>query len=200
MGFQGGSSGLQHHAPPPPPLVPQIPSHFQGQPQSQLQPQPLQSNPALLISNLQQQPLLLSPSPGPGLMPQKTEFSGGGGLVPQMTGFIDPHLQMMGSMFMPANLSAPYALSGVPQFTSVLQQQQGLLLQQSFKQHNQAQRGSAAPRVPWELSKVERKQYDQIFHAWDTQGTACTGFISGETALQVVGQSGLEKNNMAHIW
>jgi hypothetical protein len=114
-----------------------------------------------------------------------------------MTGFVDPRLQMMGSTFMPANLSAPYAPSGVPQFAGAPQQQQGLSLQQSFQQHNQAQRGSTAPKVPWALTKAERKQYDQIFRAWDTHGT---GFISGETALQVFGQSGLEKNDMARIW
>ena len=114
-----------------------------------------------------------------------------------MTGFVDPRLQMMGSTFMPANLSAPYAPSGAPQFAGAPQQQQGLSLQQSFQQHNQTQRGSAAPRVPWALSKAERKQYDQIFRAWDTQGT---GFIGGETALQVFGQSGLDRDDMRRIW
>ncbi|KAF8589690.1 hypothetical protein K439DRAFT_300209 [Ramaria rubella] len=192
-GFQGGGSGFQPRAPPPPPPVPQIPSRFQGQPQSQLQQQ--QPNAGMLGGGLQQQRSFLSPSPG--LVPQQTGFVPSGGLVPQMTGFVDPRLQMMGSTFMPANLSAPYAPSGVPQFASVPQQQQGLSLQQSFQQHNQDQRGTAAPKVPWALSKAERKQYDQIFRAWDTNGT---GFISGETALQVFGQSGLEKNDMARIW
>ena len=44
---------------------------------------------------------------------------------------------------------------------------------------------------------AEKKQYDQIFRAWDTQGT---GFISGQTALEVFGQSGLDRNDLAKIW
>ena len=135
----------------------------------------------------------LSPSPGP-LTAQPTGFAGGlQPLVPQMTGFVDPRLSMMSSTFLPANLSAPYNPAGAPQ----LQQQGGISLQQSFQQHNQANRGTAAPKVPWALSKAEKKSYDQIFRAWDTRGE---GFISGQTALEVFGQSGIDKNDLAKIW
>jgi hypothetical protein len=113
-----------------------------------------------------------------------------------MTGFVDPRLQMMQSTFMPANISAPYSAGGLPQLQQQ-QQQGGLSLQQSFEQHNQAQRGTAAPKIPWALSKAEKKNYDQIFRAWDAQST---GFISGQTALEVFGQSGLDKNDLARIW
>lgn len=177
----------QQRAPPP---VPPIPSQFQQQ-QGALQPQ--QSN------------RFLSPSPGPGfggalntgLAPQPTGFPGGGGLaarplVAQPTGYVDPRLVMMSSTFMPANPSLPYQ-GGVPQF----QPQTGPSLQQNFQQHNQTQRGTTAPRVPWTLSKAEKKSYDQIFRAWDTSGS---GFITGQTALEVFGQSGLDKNDLARIW
>ncbi|THG95777.1 hypothetical protein EW026_g5934 [Hermanssonia centrifuga] len=87
----------------------------------------------------------------------------------------------------------PYNPAGAPQ----LQQPQGISLQQSFQQHNQTQRGTAAPRVPWALSKAEKKSYDQIFRAWDARGE---GFISGQTALEVFGQSGIDKNDLAKIW
>ena len=115
-------------------------------------------------------------------------------LVPQMTGYVDPRLQMMSSTFLPANTSSPYNAAGAPQFQ---QQQSGVSLQQSFLQHNQNQRGTAAPKVPWTLSKAEKKSYDQIFRAWDTRGE---GFITGQTALEVFGQSGLDKNDLAKIW
>jgi actin cytoskeleton-regulatory complex protein PAN1 len=115
--------------------------------------------------------------------------------VPQMTGYVDPRLQMMGSSFMPANISAPYTPSGLPQFAP--QAPSGLALQQSIQQHNQSQRGTMAPKIPWALSRAEKKQYDQIFRVWDAQGT---GFIDGSTALQVFGQSGLPQNDMARIW
>lgn len=136
-----------------------------------------------------------------GISSQPTGFAGrgnlGGPLVPQVTGYVDPRLQMMQSQFMPANISAPYNAGGIPQLQIQPQQQGGISLQQSFQQHNQAQRGTAAPKVPWALSKAEKKNYDQIFRAWDAQGT---GFISGQTALEVFGQSGLDKNDLARIW
>lgn len=127
-----------------------------------------------------------------------TGFPGAGGqgvLVPQMTGYVDPRLQMMSTTFMPANPAMPYA-GGVPQFnTQALQSQGGL--QQSIQNYNQEARGTTAPRMSWALTKAEKKNYDQIFRAWDPQST---GFISGQMALEVFGQSGLEKNDLARIW
>lgn len=135
---------------------------------------------------------------GGGLMPQQTGFPGrpaSAPLVPQMTGFVDPRLQMMSTTFMPANPSMPYA-GGLPQ----LQAQPlpgGISLQQGFQQHNQEMGRSAAPKVPWALSKAEKKNYDGIFRGWDTAGT---GFIDGKTALEVFGASGLDRNDLAKIW
>ncbi|KAG1831681.1 hypothetical protein DFJ58DRAFT_244125 [Suillus subalutaceus] len=65
------------------------------------------------------------------------------------------------------------------------------------QQHNQARGIGSTPKIPWTLSRAEKKQYDQIYRAWDTQGT---GFISGQTALEVFGQSGIDKNDLARIW
>jgi hypothetical protein len=149
------------------------------------------------------------PGMGGGLAPQQTGFPGGGmgggmggglgppasPLVPQMTGFIDPRLQLLSGQFMPTNLSNPYA-GGSLQLPSMAQSG-GMSLQQSFQQMNQETRGTAAPRVPWELNKGEKKSYDQIFRAWDSAGT---GFIDGKTALEVFGQSGIDRNDLAKIW
>jgi hypothetical protein len=41
------------------------------------------------------------------------------------------------------------------------------------------------------LSKAEKKNYDQIFRAWDAQSS---GFISRQTALEVFG------NDLARVW
>lgn len=76
-------------------------------------------------------------------------------------------------------------------------QYSGATLQQSIAQHNQDKRGSAQQRIPWALSKQERKQYDQIFRAWDTTGS---GFLEGQKALEVFGASGLEQNDLIKIW
>ncbi|KAI0689841.1 hypothetical protein BC835DRAFT_1407733 [Cytidiella melzeri] len=183
-GFQPQPSAFQRRAPPP---VPPIPSQFQQQ-------IPQQSG--FLGAGLPNR--FGNPSPGP-LTAQPTGFPGAGGgmqpLLPQATGFVDPRLQMMSSTFLPANTSTPYNSVGAPQLQQL--PQGGLSLQQSFQQHNQNQRGTAAPRVPWTLSKAEKKSYDQIFRAWDTRGE---GFITGQTALEVFGQSGLDKNSLAKIW
>jgi actin cytoskeleton-regulatory complex protein PAN1 len=150
-----------------------------------------------------QQNRLISSSPGFGgsaLAPQQAGFPGQGAglqLVPQVTGFVDPRLQMMSSTFLPANPSSPYNPTGAPQLLQPQQQLGGLSLQQSFQQHNQEVKGTATPRVPWTLSKAEKKSYDQIFRAWDTSSS---GFIDGKTAIEVFEQSGLDRNDLARIW
>lgn len=187
-GFQPG--GYQQQQRPPPPPVPPIPTQYQQQQNAPPQPSFL-SGPPPQVNRF------LNSSPGPSLTAQPTGYSGAGGLRPlvaQPTGFIDPRLQMMSSQFLPANPTAPYTAGGAPQFQ--LQPQGGVSLQQSFQQHNQ-QRGTTAPKVPWALSKGEKKSYDQIFRAWDHRGE---GFISGQTALEVFGQSGLNKDELAKIW
>jgi actin cytoskeleton-regulatory complex protein PAN1 len=121
-----------------------------------------------------------------------------------MTGFVDPRLQMMSSTFMPVNTSSPYSATGAPMLPSQ-QLQGGLNLVQSFQQHNQNQANvggasllaNGGVRVPWALTKAEKKSYDNIFRAWDAKGT---GFIDGSTALEVFGQSGLNRDDLARIW
>jgi actin cytoskeleton-regulatory complex protein PAN1 len=127
---------------------------FPGQPNGYLNTQPtgfvgtpasgfgLGSRPA---PPLPPQPSFLSqPPPIPQrtqqpLLPQQTGFPGMRSLVPQMTGYVDPRLQMLSSTFMPANTSSPYATSGAPILPSV----QNVLpsgigsLQQGIQQHNQ---------------------------------------------------------------
>ncbi|KAI6144058.1 hypothetical protein BKA82DRAFT_33836, partial [Pisolithus tinctorius] len=198
-GFPGAQTGFGQRPPPPP--VPSIPSQFQqNYPPPPPPPAPQQQQSSFLNPA---QNRFGAPSLGPqptGLVPQPTGFAGRApaSLMPQMTGFVDPRLQMMSSSFMPANLSAPYAAGGAPQLQPAPQQQfGGLSLQQSFQQHNQQLGRGTAPKVPWALSKAEKKSYDQIFRAWDAQGT---GFISGQTALEVFGQSGLDRNDLAKIW
>lgn len=87
----------------------------------------------------------------------------------------------------------PSSQFGAPQ----LQQPPAQSLQQSFQQHNQLVHNVTTPKVPWALSKAEKKNYDQIFRAWDASGS---GFIDGSKALEVFGQSGLGKNDLARIW
>lgn len=196
-GFPGS---FQQQQRPPIPPVPPLPSQFQ----QQAPPPPSSLPPSSNLLAFNQQNRLISSSPGfggSGLVPQQTGFPGQGGglqpLVPQVTGFVDPRLQMMSSTFLPANLASPYNPTGAPQLLQPQQQLGGLSLQQSFQQHNQEVKGTTTPRVPWTLSKAEKKSYDQIFRAWDTSGS---GFIDGKTAIEVFEQSGLDRNDLARIW
>ncbi|KAK2460698.1 hypothetical protein APHAL10511_007168 [Amanita phalloides] len=122
------------------------------------------------------------------LTPQQTGFGprSAAPLASHVTGYVDRSLQLMSNTFMPLNPSAPYSAGGAPLLAP---QQQNL--QQSFQQQNRDQ------QMSWALSKEEKKNYDQIFRSWDAQGT---GFISGQTALEVFGASGLSKEELARIW
>lgn len=143
----------------------------------------------------QQQPnRFLSPSPNPSAFSPAQAAPPQGyqppaPLVAQPTGFMDPRLSMMGTTFMPT-AAGGFQTGGLPQFG-------GATLQQSIAQHNQDIRGTSTQRIPWSLSKQERKQYDQIFRAWDANDT---GFLDGQKALEVFGASGLDKDDLAKIW
>jgi actin cytoskeleton-regulatory complex protein PAN1 len=129
-GFGGGFSSLNPNNPPP---VPPLPSNL-GVNRSNV---PLQTG-APSFLNTQPPSRFVGPSP---LLSQPTGFqqplqTGIRPLVPQVTGYLDPRLQMMSSSFLPTNISAPYAASGA------LQLPQNQQLQQSIVQLNQDQRGT----------------------------------------------------------
>jgi hypothetical protein len=79
----------------------------------------------------------------------------------------------------------------VPQFNHGQQP-----LQQTFNTllHNPS---TNTPKVPWALSRQEKKDYDQIFRAWDVKGD---GFISGDMAREVFGQAGISQDDLMKIW
>lgn len=150
----------------------------------------------------------LQPQPtgymGGSLQPQQTGYMGGGmqmqqtGLMPQMTGMPirDPRLQLMSAQFLPA--SQPFSgaqIAGNMNFNQASMQPSNF--QTQIQNLSQQQQGSKEPRIPWALSKEERKSYDSIFRAWDASGS---GFINGEVAHEVFGQSGLDRERLMQIW
>ena len=56
---------------------------------------------------------------------------------------------------------------------------------------------SGSATVPWAVTKDEKKIYDQLFKAWDGFNK---GFIGGDVAIEVMGQSGLDKQDLEKIW
>ena len=56
---------------------------------------------------------------------------------------------------------------------------------------------SGTATVPWAVTKDEKRIYDQLFKAWDGFNK---GFIGGDVAIEVMGQSGLPKPDLEKIW
>ena len=56
---------------------------------------------------------------------------------------------------------------------------------------------SGSATVPWAVTKDEKKIYDQLFRAWDGFKK---GFIGGDVAIEVMGQSGLPKADLEKVW
>ena len=56
---------------------------------------------------------------------------------------------------------------------------------------------SGSATVPWAVTKDEKRIYDELFKAWDGFKR---GFIGGDAALEVMGQSGLPKSDLEKIW
>jgi actin cytoskeleton-regulatory complex protein PAN1 len=56
---------------------------------------------------------------------------------------------------------------------------------------------SGSAKLPWAVTKDEKKIYDQLFKAWDGFGK---GFISGDVAIEIMGQSGLDRRDLEGIW
>lgn len=51
--------------------------------------------------------------------------------------------------------------------------------------------------IPWAITKEEKKRYDDLFHAWDGMNK---GYIAGSQAIEIMGQSGLNKSDLERIW
>lgn len=56
---------------------------------------------------------------------------------------------------------------------------------------------SGSATVPWAVTKDEKKIYDDLFKAWDGFGK---GYITGNQAIEIFGQSGLEKTDLERVW
>lgn len=51
--------------------------------------------------------------------------------------------------------------------------------------------------IPWAVTKDEKTAYDNIFRAWDGLNQ---GYLTGQTCIEVFGQSGLDKTVLEQIW
>lgn len=173
-------------------------------------PQPQASN-----SQLLQAQMTGFPGQQAAMQPQQTGFPGGMG-NPQPTGYSGPRPPMppMPTGF-PGGLSPGPAAplnaqptgrpgqwglvntpaSGLPNIDAL---QARMMPQSGREQQNYTTAGLAGNAViPWAITKDEKTRYDQLFRAWDGLGK---GFIGGDQAIEIMGQSGLDKTDLERIW
>jgi hypothetical protein len=51
--------------------------------------------------------------------------------------------------------------------------------------------------IPWAITKDEKTRYDALFKAWDGLNK---GYIGGDQAIEIMGQSGLNKADLERVW
>ncbi|GAB7359422.1 hypothetical protein MBLNU230_g6070t1 [Neophaeotheca triangularis] len=137
--------------------------------------------------------------PRPPMPPMPTGFGQGPspqqGLSPQQTGY--PMAQPLNAQ--PTGVAGQWGLvnapsTGLPNLQALQQQ---MMPQQGRESGFTTQGLSGNAQVPWAVTKDEKKIYDDMFKAWDGFGK---GYISGAQAIEIFGQSGLEKPDLEKIW
>lgn len=116
---------------------------------------------------------------------------------PSYQGAPAPQSQFI-STFMPSTSIQPSPYMDPSQMQFAQQPLSAPPPQQGYQQSPQTtgQQQQQIP-IPWALTADEKKRYDQIFRAWDQQGT---GFIGGAVAKEVFGQAGIERDDLMAIW
>ncbi|KAF2178486.1 hypothetical protein K469DRAFT_642299 [Zopfia rhizophila CBS 207.26] len=177
------------------------------------QPQPQQSNSQLLSSLVSQPTGFGQPPSMGGLQPQPTGFGQalggaytgprppippmptgfGSNLTPSQTGMAPLNAQPTGVPGQWGLVNTPS--TGLPNIEALTQR---MMPQTGREGGNYTTAGlSGNATIPWAITKGEKKLYDETFKAWDGFGK---GFISGEQAIEIFGQSGLPKPDLERIW
>lgn len=179
------------------------------------QPQPQQSNSQLLNTLVTQptgygqQPMGLQPT---GMQPQQTGFGQapggyngphspmppmptgyGNNLTPSQTGMAPLNAQPTGMPGQWGLVNNP--ASGLPNIEALAARMMPQTGREGGSHTTTGLTGNAT--IPWAITKGEKKLYDDTFRAWDGMGK---GYISGEQALEIFGQSGLPKADLERVW
>lgn len=136
--------------------------------------------------------------PGMGQNPQATGYQGARPPMPPMpTGFNQPaaplNAQPTGRPGQWGLVNAPSTgLPNIDVLQARMMPQQG---REGGSFTTQGLQGNAV--IPWSITKEEKTRYDSLFKAWDGLGK---GFIGGDQAIEIFGQSGLEKPDLERVW
>ena len=129
--------------------------------------------------------------PRPPLPPMPAGFASN--LSPQQTGPIPLQAQPTGLPGQWGFVNAP--AGGLPNIDALRQR---LMPQPGREAGGFTTQGLAGTaKVPWAVTKDEKRIYDELFRAWDGLGK---GFISGDVAIEIMGQSGLDRADLERIW
>ncbi|KAG9244952.1 hypothetical protein BJ878DRAFT_41972 [Calycina marina] len=194
------------------------------------QPQPMQSNSSLLTAQMTGFPGQQQSGFGGGFQPQQTGYQQPmqtgfqSAANPPATVYNGPRPPMppiptgsnqnqglstsqtgIGGMALPLNaqptgLPGQWGLvnapaSGLPNIDLL---QSRMMPQQGREQGSFTTSGlSGNAVIPWAITKDEKTRYDSVFKAWDGFGK---GSIGGDVAIEVFGQSGLEKPDLERVW
>lgn len=151
-----------------------------------------------------QNPGLQSQATGFQTNPQPTGFNGplppmppmppgfANNMSPQQTGGAPLQAQPTGIPGQWGFVNAP--ATGLPNIEALQQR----LMPQAGREGGFTTQGlSGSAKVPWAVTKDEKQIYDQLFKAWDGLKK---GFISGGVAIEIMGQSGLDRKDLEAIW
>ncbi len=177
-------------------------------------PQPQPSNSQILQAQMTgfpgQQPGFL----GQGLQAQQTGMPQPGGytgprppMPPMPTGFgssLSPNAGP-GGMIAPLNAQptgrpGQWGLvntpaTGLPNIDAL---QARMMPQQGREQQDYTMAGLQGNAViPWAITKDEKTRYDALFRAWDGLNK---GYIAGDQAIEIFGQSGMDKPDLERVW
>ena len=170
--------------------IPPQPTGYQGQP-SGFVPQPTGLQPPQTGYQQSLQPTAYS-GPRPPMPPMPIGY--GSSLSPSQTGVpsLPLNAQPTGQPGQWGLVNAPAA--GLPNIDALQQR----MMPQPGREGGYTTTGlSGSATVPWAVTKDEKKIYDQLFKAWDGFKK---GFIGGDVAIEVMGQSGLPKPDLEKIW
>ncbi|KAI9674484.1 MAG: actin organization and endocytosis protein [Caeruleum heppii] len=128
--------------------------------------------------------------PRPPMPPMPTGM--GANLSPSATGALPLNAQPTGRPGQWGLANTP--ASGLPNIDALQQR----MMPQAGREGGFTTAGLAGnATIPWAVTKDEKKTYDQLFKAWDGFNK---GYIGGEVAIEIFGQSGLEKTDMERVW
>ena len=172
--------------------IPPQPTGFANQQPQGFAPQPTGFQPQQ--TGFQQNPQATGyQGPRPPMPPMPSSY--GSNLSPSQTGIQPPmplNAQPTGRPGQWGLVNAP--ASGLPNIDALQQR----MMPQPGREGGYTTTGlSGTATVPWAVTKDEKKIYDQLFKAWDGFNK---GFIGGDVAIEVMGQSGLPKSDLEKIW